>query len=211
MDLGSSAARLPSCWPPKAARSWCTVAIQTRRTRLRNQSDGGQASTLLGDLAITEQAEHVCAAAALLGVDVLVNNAGPFSEHTWSDADPTDWANAFQSNVVSAVRMIQALTPAMRHTGWDALEPRSPPTTHLTPSGGWAVLTTSPVRSPTSLARTPTTSTASTSASTAASPAPHDRIRIVIRRRRSYRRITGALLRTGPPHRRATIGLVSPR
>ncbi len=106
------------------AAEGCSVVVHGRhqdsaeQVAQRIRTDGGQASTLLGDLAVAGQVEQVCAAAASLGIDVLVNNAGPFSEHTWDDVDPADWEYAFQSNVVSAVRLIRALTPAMRQAGW---------------------------------------------------------------------------------------------
>jgi 3-oxoacyl-[acyl-carrier protein] reductase len=106
------------------AAEGCSVVVHGRhqdsaeRVAQRIRTDGGQASTLLGDLAVAGPAEQVCAAAASLGIDVLVNNAGPFSEHTWDDAGPADWEDAFQGNVVSAVRLIRALTPAMRRAGW---------------------------------------------------------------------------------------------
>lgn len=52
------------------------------------------------------------------GVEILVNNARPFSEHSWQDADPQAWLSAYDGNVVSAVRLIRRLVPPMRERGW---------------------------------------------------------------------------------------------
>ncbi|MGY3061006.1 NAD(P)-dependent dehydrogenase (short-subunit alcohol dehydrogenase family) [Streptomyces sp. TE3672] len=51
-------------------------------------------------------------------MDVLVNNAGPFAEHDRECAEPAAWLEAMNGNVLSAVRMIRALTPGMRERGW---------------------------------------------------------------------------------------------
>ncbi|OZM75292.1 short-chain dehydrogenase [Amycolatopsis antarctica] len=79
---------------------------------------GGRATVVLGDLAVAEQAGEVAAAALGHGVDVLVANAGPFRENTWDTAESADWGESYDGNVLSAVRLIQALTPSMRERGW---------------------------------------------------------------------------------------------
>lgn len=82
------------------------------------QEDGGLATVVLGDLTDPEQVAQVASLAREHRVDILVNNAGPFFEHDWDSANPADWDAAFQSNVMSAVRLTQALTPGMRERGW---------------------------------------------------------------------------------------------
>lgn len=79
---------------------------------------GAVADIVLGDLADDEAAAKVARRAREWGVDVLVNNAGPFVEHGWESAEPSAWLEAMNGNVLSAVRMIRALTPGMRERGW---------------------------------------------------------------------------------------------
>lgn len=79
---------------------------------------GAVADIVLGDLADGAAAEEVARRAAECGVDVTVNNAGPFAEHDWESAEPAAWLEARNGNVPSAVRMIRALTPGTRERGW---------------------------------------------------------------------------------------------
>lgn len=82
---------------------------------------GGSACIALGDLAIDAGAADVAGAAG--EIDILVNNIGG-TESTgggltgWFDVKPEHWAGALQQNLVSAVRMVHALVPAMRVRGW---------------------------------------------------------------------------------------------
>ena len=85
------------------------------------EAGGGKASLAIGDLATDEGAAAVAAAAG--EIDILVNNIGG-TESTgggltgWFDVKPEHWAGAMQQNLISAVRMIHALVPAMRGRGW---------------------------------------------------------------------------------------------
>lgn len=84
----------------------------------RVKARGVRTGVVLGDLADPDGAERVAAAAREFGVRILVNNAGPFVEHDWDGADPTDWQDALNGNVVSVVRVTRALLPSMREHGW---------------------------------------------------------------------------------------------
>jgi len=79
----------------------------------------GRAEVAVGDLS-TDAGANSTARAALDGgnIDILVNNAGAYQHFGWMDASPEDWASAYQVNVLSAVRMIQRLVPAMRARHW---------------------------------------------------------------------------------------------
>jgi len=80
---------------------------------------GGDATAVLGDLATDDGAADVARAATAGGpVDILVNNAGFYRHLSWTDAAPQEWADTYNVNVVSGVRMIQHLVPAMRERGW---------------------------------------------------------------------------------------------
>lgn len=80
---------------------------------------GGVASTVVGDLADDRTAAEVARAATEGGpVDILVNNAGFYRHLSWAQATPEEWLDTYNVNVVSGVRLIQHLVPAMRERGW---------------------------------------------------------------------------------------------
>ncbi|HZZ13214.1 MAG TPA: SDR family NAD(P)-dependent oxidoreductase [Paraburkholderia sp.] len=80
---------------------------------------GGSAEIALGDVASDPGADAVVAKALEGGaIDILVNNAGYYHHLNWTTALPEQWAETFEVNVISAVRMIQRLVPAMRERGW---------------------------------------------------------------------------------------------
>ncbi|MFF5077080.1 SDR family NAD(P)-dependent oxidoreductase [Actinoplanes sp. NPDC000266] len=74
--------------------------------------DGGKATIALGDLGTDAGADQVAAAAG--DVDILVNNAGAYEHLPWAEATADIWLHTYNINVVSGVRMIQRLVPAMR-------------------------------------------------------------------------------------------------
>ncbi|MFT3698570.1 MAG: SDR family NAD(P)-dependent oxidoreductase [Kofleriaceae bacterium] len=74
---------------------------------------GGAASMVLGDL--RTEADRVAAGAG--EIDVLVNNAGAYGHTDWSTS-VEDWAARYDMNVLSGVRMIHRLVPAMRTRKW---------------------------------------------------------------------------------------------
>jgi NAD(P)-dependent dehydrogenase (short-subunit alcohol dehydrogenase family) len=83
------------------------------------RSTGGLAEIAIGDLSTDGGADKVASAAtASGGIDILVNNAGAYHHLAWMDATPDRWIETYQSNVVSGVRMIHRLVPAMRERRW---------------------------------------------------------------------------------------------
>ncbi|MEW2513834.1 SDR family oxidoreductase [Streptomyces sp. NPDC046870] len=107
------------------AAEGASVVVHGRdRTRMERVSEeireaGGEAITALGDLATDEGAAEVARSATADGpIDILVNNAGFYRALSWTDASPEDWSEAYNVNVISGVRMIQHLVPAMRKRGW---------------------------------------------------------------------------------------------
>ncbi len=50
-------------------------------------------------------------------VDILVNNYGTTTPGSWGDGDPGPWQQAFEQNLMSAVRCAEAVLPAMRARG----------------------------------------------------------------------------------------------
>jgi 3-oxoacyl-[acyl-carrier protein] reductase len=84
---------------------------------------GGRAVTAIGDLATDAEATGVAQAAmdAFGGIDILVNNAGgrrPQAANAWFDLTSQDWLDAYDINVLSAVRLIKILAEPMRRRGW---------------------------------------------------------------------------------------------
>lgn len=97
-------------------------ADRAEAVRADVEAAGGQAAVALGDLSNDESAEKVMTAAlsAFGGIDILVNNLGhyePFAQ-VWTDATPDQWAEAYQSNVIAAVRTIRACLDGMKAAGW---------------------------------------------------------------------------------------------
>lgn len=56
--------------------------------------------------------------AALPPIDILVNNAGIYGPQDFFDTSDETWEQYWQTNVMSAVRLSRALTPAMVDRGW---------------------------------------------------------------------------------------------
>lgn len=82
--------------------------------------NGGKAFIVVGDLNTDESAEKIVENALTLlgGIDILINNAGTYSARGWSDTTPEQWAEIYNTNVISIVRMIQFCMPQMKEQGW---------------------------------------------------------------------------------------------
>ena len=83
------------------------------------RAKGGSAEVALGDLT-TDAGADAFASAVLAGgpLDILVNNAGAIGFLSWTEATAGDWAQTYNTNVISAVRVIQRLVPQMRERHW---------------------------------------------------------------------------------------------
>jgi len=84
------------------------------------RDDGGRADLVTGDIRTVVGTEALVASVGALvaRVDVLVNNYGVADGTTWSAGDTESWHDSYDKNVVSAVRVTQALVPAMKAAGW---------------------------------------------------------------------------------------------
>ncbi|MFA5495906.1 MAG: SDR family NAD(P)-dependent oxidoreductase [Porticoccaceae bacterium] len=85
------------------------------------EAQGGKAVAAIGDLSTDAGARAVVevASEAFGGVDILVNNAGnaqPMGDML--TISPDLWVQSYQENVLSAVRLVQALAPGMQERGW---------------------------------------------------------------------------------------------
>lgn len=77
---------------------------------------GGIAIT--GDITTDEGANDVSEQCADHCVDILVNNYGTADSGSWSKSSSADWANAYQKNVLTALRMVQCFLPNMKNQSW---------------------------------------------------------------------------------------------
>src|SRR5258706_1320814 len=88
------------------------------------RSAGGEAVAVPTDVRDAGQCEALCGAAldAFGRIDGLVNTA--YSHGSWATmdvADPTDFAIPYDINCVGALRMAQAVLPAMKKQGGGAI------------------------------------------------------------------------------------------
>ncbi len=81
---------------------------------------GAEAVGVTGDLATNQGAAQVVteATASFGGIDILVNNAGSYAAASWFETSPKSWRGFYEADVLSAVRLIQAIAPRMRERGW---------------------------------------------------------------------------------------------
>ncbi|CAN7439755.1 SDR family NAD(P)-dependent oxidoreductase [Phenylobacterium sp. LjRoot225] len=113
------------------AREGATVVIHGRNRERTDgvaeaiRAAGGVAHVAIGDLATEAGAAAVVQAVHdhAGGLDILVNNIGGTESSggglkSWFEILPEHWAGSMQQNLVAAVRMIHAFTPAMRDRGW---------------------------------------------------------------------------------------------
>lgn len=83
----------------------------------------GKVAVALGDLGTDEGARSVAASAVdqLGQVDILINNAGAYGATSWEAITPEQWLARLSGNLVSALRLIQLLAPAMKKRGFGRL------------------------------------------------------------------------------------------
>ena len=105
-----------------------TLAAEGARVIVHSNEEGLSAAVadtidnayaVWGNLTTDKGAEQVLSQAAVIGsVDILVNNYGTASAAKWGASDTDDWLDMYQKNVLSAVRLIQGLTPIMKQNKW---------------------------------------------------------------------------------------------
>jgi len=84
------------------------------------QQTGARAAFVKADLSSTSDVTRLAekARAAVGGIDILVNNAAIYPQHTWFESGADIWSHMFDINVVAPVRLIQALVPDMKARAW---------------------------------------------------------------------------------------------
>jgi NAD(P)-dependent dehydrogenase (short-subunit alcohol dehydrogenase family) len=130
MDLGlqgklalvtASSGGIGRCVVEALAREGCGVIVHGRSPHAVQEvaqrlEAGGHVETLLGD--VEHDLARLEAAIKAKPLDILVNMAGPFSEHDWRTVRTDDWLGAYRGNVIAAARLSQAALPAMKEKGW---------------------------------------------------------------------------------------------
>ncbi|MET9054497.1 SDR family NAD(P)-dependent oxidoreductase [Streptomyces bacillaris] len=83
---------------------------------LRDQVPGAAVTAVACDLTTEEGAAELYA--AVPAVDVLVNNLGIFGSRPPLEITDEEWRTYFDTNVLSAVRLIRHYLPSMTRKGW---------------------------------------------------------------------------------------------
>lgn len=78
----------------------------------------GTGTAVTGDITSDVGARQVAEACAAEQVDILINNYGTAAAGDWLQTDSAAWIDAYQKNVLSAQRLVQAFLPGMRERGW---------------------------------------------------------------------------------------------
>ncbi len=81
---------------------------------------GGRAHTVSGDIRSDRGGADLRASVGQITdrVDILVNNYGVADGTTWEDATGDSWHASYDTNVVSAIRVVDAFVEPMRQRGW---------------------------------------------------------------------------------------------
>jgi NAD(P)-dependent dehydrogenase (short-subunit alcohol dehydrogenase family) len=92
---------------------------EAERVAAEIEKDGGRAVVVAGDVSTDEGVRRIVGGVTTAGgIDIVVNNAGLYDGRGWLEAAPADWVSLYETNVVSAVRLIQAFLPAFKSAGW---------------------------------------------------------------------------------------------
>lgn len=77
---------------------------------------GHSARGVAGDILTDAGAADVAAAAG--DIDILINNYGTADAGSWTKSETPDWIDAYEKNVLSAMRLSRAFMGAMKRKGW---------------------------------------------------------------------------------------------
>jgi len=90
-------------------------------SRKRIEAAGGQATPVVADVRDTAQIQGLVQRAVdeTGRLDIMVNNAGVSHPSAIVDADPAEWREMFETNVLALLAGCQAAVRAMRKTGAD--------------------------------------------------------------------------------------------
>ena len=78
----------------------------------------GAGIAVTGDITSESGSAQLADACQAHEVDILINNYGTADRGSWTKSTSTDWISAYQKNVLSVQRMVQAFLPGMQARGW---------------------------------------------------------------------------------------------
>ncbi|MGW2920182.1 SDR family NAD(P)-dependent oxidoreductase [Streptomyces angustmyceticus] len=110
------------------ARAGARVAVNGRSAgsvdaaleRMRTREPGGDFLAAPGDIASDEGLDRVTG--AVPRADILINNLGVFGSRPALEIDDAEWRRYFDTNVLTAVRMIRHYLPGMTERGWGRVQ-----------------------------------------------------------------------------------------
>ncbi|MEU7260369.1 SDR family oxidoreductase [Streptomyces rimosus] len=97
-----------------------TGRLDTAAGQLREAVPGAEVSGVTADLATESGARDLLS--AVPHTDILVNNLGIFGSRPALEITDTEWRTYFETNVLSAVRLIRAYLPGMKGRGWGRVQ-----------------------------------------------------------------------------------------
>jgi 3-oxoacyl-[acyl-carrier protein] reductase len=97
--------------------------VRTEETAHAVEKLGVKAAVTIGDLTKNDDATKICdAALSSFGkIDILINNAGVALRQDspdWITIKPHEWADSFEVNFISGIRLAQRFVPAMKDQKW---------------------------------------------------------------------------------------------
>jgi NAD(P)-dependent dehydrogenase (short-subunit alcohol dehydrogenase family) len=110
------AARLGSSGAEVVVNGRSAERVTKAIAALQIKAPGAHFHAAPGDVATAKGVDAILAAAG--EVDILVNNAGWFQPKGAFDISDGEWQKAFDTNVLSGVRLTRALAPRMRAKGF---------------------------------------------------------------------------------------------
>jgi NAD(P)-dependent dehydrogenase (short-subunit alcohol dehydrogenase family) len=99
----------------EGAAVWINGRTQ-KRVDAAIQELGGRVQGVAADLSTAEGCEKLFA--GLPDIDILVNNLGIFQIRPFLEISDEEWLQAFQSNVLSGIRVIRRYLPGMLERRW---------------------------------------------------------------------------------------------
>lgn len=110
------------------ARAGAQVVLTGRReeqlrkaaAEVATAAAGAEAVTVVCDLATADGAGALCE--AIPETDILVNNLGVFGPVPALEITDEQWRTYFDTNVLSAVRLIRSYLPGMKQRGWGRVQ-----------------------------------------------------------------------------------------